>query len=275
MSDAPPVGSPPRASASRFQGRVAVITGGASGIGLACAEVLAAQGALVVIADLDLTKATSLASGIGGRAYAIDVGRAADIELLAGRIEQELGPVDMLVNSAGIIQGAAVPPEELPLETYDRVFGINLRGTYAACTAFGRRMAQRRRGSILNIASISGMRSTPLHAYGPMKAAIIQLSENLATEWGRSGIRVNCLSPGPVLTPALQDAIDKGQRDRARMESSSASGHLVMPQEVAMAAAFLLSDEASAITGVNLPVDHGWLVASSWTSFGGVREPRG
>ena len=161
MSDAPPVGSPPRASASRFQGRVAVITGGASGIGLACAEVLAAQGALVVIADLDLTKATSLASDIGGRAYAIDVGRAADIELLAGRIEQELGPVDMLVNSAGIIQGAAVPPEELPLETYDRVFGINLRGTYAACTAFGRRMAQRRRGSILNIASISGMRSTP------------------------------------------------------------------------------------------------------------------
>ena len=108
-----------------------------------------------------------------------------------------------------------------------------------------------------------------------MKAAIIQLSENLATEWGRSGIRVNCLSPGPVLTPALQDAIDKGQRDRVRMESSSASGHLVMPQEVAMAAAFLLSDEASAITGVNLPVDHGWLVASSWTSFGGVREPRG
>jgi NAD(P)-dependent dehydrogenase (short-subunit alcohol dehydrogenase family) len=135
-------------------------------------------------------------------------------------------------------------------------------------------MAQNRRGSILNLASIAGMRSTPLHAYGPMKAAVIRLTENLATEWGRSGVRVNCLSPGPVLTPALQQAIDQGQRDKARMEASAASGRIVAPLDVARAAAFLLSDDASAITGVNLPVDHGWLVANSWASFGGVREAR-
>lgn len=259
------------ADIQRFKGRIAVVTGGASGIGRSCAEVLASQGATVVIADLDLDNATSVAAGTGGRAYAIDVSSPHDLEALADRIEREAGPVDMLVNAAGIIQGAAVRPEELPFEIYDRVFGVNLRGTYAACVAFGRRMAARQRGAILNIASIAGMRSTPLHAYGPMKAAVIRLTENLATEWGRCGVRVNCLSPGPVLTPALQDAIDKGQRDRARMEDSAASGRMVMPREVALAAAFLLSDDASAITGVNLPVDHGWLVANSWASFGGVR----
>lgn len=107
-----------------------------------------------------------------------------------------------------------------------------------------------------------------------MKAAVIGLTENLAVEWGRCGVRVNCLSPGPVLTPALQDAIDKGQRDRVRMEDSTASGALVMPREVVLAAVFLLSDDACAITGVNLAVDHGWLVAHSWASFGGVRAPQ-
>lgn len=258
---------------ARFKGRIAVITGGASGIGRACAEVLAAQGATALIADLDLAHATGVAADTGGRAYAVDVSSPPELEALAERIEREVGPVDMLINAAGIIQGEAVRPEALPFETYDRVFGVNLRGTYAACVAFGRRMAARQAGAILNIASIAGMRSTPLHAYGPMKAAVIQLTENLATEWARSGVRVNCLSPGPVLTPALQDAIDKGQRDRARMEGSTASGRLVMPREVALAAIFLLSDDASAITGVNLPVDHGWLVANSWASFGGVRPP--
>ena len=255
-----------------MQGRIAVVTGGASGIGLACAGLLAARGATVVIADRDLAGAQRAAAGCGGRAYAVDVGIASELETLADRVEREVGPVAMLMNAAGIIQGAMLRPEEIAVETYERVFRINLLGTHAACAAFGSRMAARRQGSILNVASISGMRSTPLHAYGPLKAAVIQLTENLATEWGRSGVRVNCLSPGPVLTPALQDAIDQGQRNQARMEASAASGRIVSPLEVAKAAAFLLSDEASAITGVNLPVDHGWLVASSWASFGGVRE---
>ncbi len=264
-----------QARTDRFAGRIAVITGGASGIGRACAELLAAQGATVAIADLDPGTTNRVATDIGCHGYAIDVASASDVELLAQRIEHELGPVDMLVNSAGIIQGAAVPPQDIAMETYDRVFQVNLRGTYAVCVAFGQRMARRHRGAILNIASIAGLRSTPLHAYGPMKAAVIQLTENLATEWGRSGVRVNCLSPGPVLTPALQDAIDKGLRDRNLMQDSAATGQVVMPREVALAAAFLLSDDASAITGVNLPVDHGWLVANSWASFGGVRARHG
>lgn len=255
-----------------LHGRIAVVTGGASGIGLACAELLAARGATVVIADRDLDGATRAAAACGGRAYAVDVGVADALEALAQRVESEIGPVEMLVNAAGILQGPMLRPQEIRPDTFERVFRINLMGTHTACTAFGSRMAKRRKGSILNIASIAGMRSTPLHIYGPLKAAVIRLTENLATEWGRSGVRVNCLSPGPVLTPALQQAIDQGQRDQARMENSSASGRIVTPLEVARAAAFLLSDDAGAITGVNLPVDHGWLVANSWASFGGLRE---
>lgn len=262
---------PTQARTQRFAGRIAVVTGGASGIGRACSELLVAEGATVAIADRDPATVARVAADIGCHGYLVDIAEAADVEALAQRIEREHGPVDMLVNSAGIIQGDAVAPQDIPLQTYDRIFQVNLRGTYVACVAFGQRMARRHTGAILNIASIAAMRSTPLHAYGPIKAAVVGLTQNLATEWGRSGVRVNCLSPGPVLTPALQDAIDKGLRDCGRMQDATASGQIVMPHQVAQAAAFLLSDDASAITGVNLPVDHGWLVANSWVPFGGVR----
>jgi len=255
----------------RFHGQIAVVTGGGSGIGKACAEQLAKEGATVVIADQNADSAKSVAHAIGGHAYTVDVGNPDAIEQFAQHVEANVGPVRVLINSAGILQGAAVPPEEISMEVYDRVFAVNMRGTFASCVAFGRRMALRQKGSILNIASISGIRSTPLHAYGPMKAAIIQLTENLAGEWGRSGVRVNCLSPGAVLSPAMQVAIDKGQRNLKLLKESAAAGEVVMPLQVAMAAAFLLSDDASAITGINLPVDHGWLVANSWAMFGGVR----
>ena len=259
----------------RFHGQIAVVTGGGSGIGKACAEQLASEGATVVIADQNAETAQSVASAIGGRAYTVDVGDAEAVEAFAQRVETDVGHVSVLINSAGILQGAAVPPEEISIEIYDRVFAVNMRGTFASCVAFGRRMALRQKGSILNIASISGIRSTPLHAYGPMKAAIIQLTENLASEWGRSGVRVNCVSPGAVLSPAMQLAIDKGQRNLELLKESAAAGQVVMPAQVALAAAFLLSDDASAITGVNLPVDHGWLVANSWAMFGGVRPAKG
>ncbi|MES2480752.1 MAG: SDR family oxidoreductase [Pseudomonadota bacterium] len=255
-----------------FTGRVAVVTGGASGIGRACAELLAERGATVVVLDVNADAAAEVARRIGGRSWGLDVSSVEDIEAMAERIEAEVGPVDMLLNSAGILQGQAVPPEQVPFDTFNRVFEVNLRGTHACCVSFGQRMAQRRRGAIVNLASISGIRSTPLHAYGPMKAAVIGVTENLAGEWGPRGVRVNCISPGAVLTPAMQVSIDQGLRDQARMAAAGATGRMVATREVAQAAAFLLSDEASAITGVNLPVDHGWLVAMSWPFFGGLRS---
>ena len=143
--------------------RISVVTGGASGIGEACARELAGQGDLVVVLDRHLSKAEAVAASIGGRAYVADVGDELGVEACAGVIERECGPVDVLVNSAGIIQ-VPVRPHDLPMRTWDDVVRVDQRGTYVACLAFARAMIARRRGSIVNIASIAGMRSMPLHA---------------------------------------------------------------------------------------------------------------
>jgi len=137
---------------------------------------------------------------------------------------------------------------------------------------FGQRMAQRRSGAIVNIASIAGMRSMPLHAYAPAKAAVISITESLAAEWGRAGVRVNAVAPGYTRTPALQAAIDRGERDVTNLTLHSALGRMVEPEDIARAVAFLCGVDAAAITGVTLPVDCGWLVATSWLTYGGVPD---
>ena len=189
--------------------RISVVTGGASGIGAACVRELAGNGDLVVVVDRDLAKAQAVAAEFGGRAYAADVGDEKGVEACAAAIERECGPVDVLVNSAGILQVPA-RPHDLPMSAWDDVIRVDQRGTYVACLAFARGMIARKRGSIVNIASIAGMRSMPLHAYAPAKAAVIAITECLAAEWGPSGIRINAVSPGYTLTPALKD------RDRPR-----------------------------------------------------------
>jgi NAD(P)-dependent dehydrogenase (short-subunit alcohol dehydrogenase family) len=252
------------------QQRIVVVTGAASGIGHACCRVLANKGWAVVLVDIDAVGAKRVADVVNGTAYRGDVGDAADIEATAARIEREVGPVYALVNSAGII---AVPlaPEQLSLQDWDRVIQIDQRGTYLANLAFGKHLTARRAGAIVNIASIAGMRSFPLHAYAPAKAAVISITQCLATEWGRAGVRVNAVSPGFTRTPALQAKIDSGERDAGALAATSALGRLIEPEDCAYAVAFLLSDEASAITGVNLPVDAGWLVRPSWQSYPGIR----
>jgi NAD(P)-dependent dehydrogenase (short-subunit alcohol dehydrogenase family) len=127
-------------------------------------------------------------------------------------------------------------------------------------------------GSIINIASITGMRSVPLHAYAPAKAAVISMICWLATEWGRSGVRVNAVSPGYTLTPALKDAIDKDERDVSAISNNSMAGRSVEPNEVAKAIAFLASNHASGITSANLPVGIGWLLSGSWEMYGGGQK---
>lgn len=253
--------------------RIVVVTGGASGIGAACCRELARRGWTVVVADLDEAGAVSVAKEVGGSAYRVDVGDEASVESLAQRVDAEVGPATALVNSAGVIQ-VPLPPEELPLKAWDDVIRVDQRGTYLASIAFGARMARLGGGAIVNIASIAGMRSMPLHAYTPAKAAVISMTECLAAEWGRSGVRVNAVSPGYTRTPALQAAIDRGQRDVTALRENSALGRLVEPEEIASAVAFLVSEESAAITGINLPVDAGWLVATSWHTYGGLRPAR-
>jgi NAD(P)-dependent dehydrogenase (short-subunit alcohol dehydrogenase family) len=252
---------------------VAVVTGGGSGIGAACCRELAARGARIAVIDRD-ERGAGVAREVGGRAWIADVADEAGLAVCATAIEAEFGPVEILVNSAGVIQ-VPLSPEDLAMKDWDEVVRVDQRGTYIACVAFGRRMRARRRGSIVNIASIAGMRSMPLHAYGPAKAAVIAMTECLAAEWGPAQVRVNAVSPGYTRTPALQAAIDRGERDVSALAANAALGRLVEPEEIARAVAFLAGPDAAPITGVNLPVDCGWLVAPSWHTYGGLRGGAG
>jgi NAD(P)-dependent dehydrogenase (short-subunit alcohol dehydrogenase family) len=249
---------------------VAVVTGGASGIGEACARELARRGWRLAILDVNREAAARVAADLAGRAYVADVTDEGGLEAAAAAIEAECGPVEVLVNSAGILQ-LPLRPTELPMDVFDRVIAVDQRGTYLASVVFARRMLPRRRGSIVNIASITGSRSVPLHAYAQAKAAVISMTACLAAEWGPAGLRVNAVSPGYTRTPALQAAIDRGERDASLLERNSALGRLVEPDEIAKVVAFLAGPEASAITGANLPVDCGWLAATPWNTYGGLR----
>jgi len=252
---------------------VAVVTGAASGIGAACCRELAARGARIAMLDRD-ERVYEFSREVNGYAWVVDVADEEALKGCADSIEAKLGPVEILVNSAGVIQ-VPLPPERLSMENWDEVVRVDQRGTYVAALVFGTRMAVRRRGSIVNIASVAGMRSMPLHAYAPAKAAVIAMTECLAAEWGPAQVRVNAVSPGYTRTPALQNAIDKGERDISALASNSALGRLVEPTEIARAVTFLASPDAAAITGVNLPVDCGWLVAGSWHTYGGLRQAAG
>lgn len=253
-----------------LSGKLAVVTGAASGIGEAVADAFEACGARLVALDRVYPDEPSR-QGRREQRY-LDVCDAKLVAAVFDGIEAELGAIDLLVNSAGILQ-RPIGMERASDREWDRVIATNLRGTYQCCRQAGNRMAERRRGAIVNVASVTGLRSSPLHAYGPSKAAIINLTEGLAAEWGRRGVRVNAVAPGFTWTPAIAEATDARYVSREQMSQASAAGRLVHAAEVAQAIAFLASDLASAITGVTLPVDCGYLVASPWTPYGAVPAP--
>jgi NAD(P)-dependent dehydrogenase (short-subunit alcohol dehydrogenase family) len=249
---------------------LAIVTGGSSGIGAGCAKGLAERGATIAILDIDPAGA-ALAEALNGRFWQCDVGDAEAVERVAAAIEEAQGPAAYLVNSAGILQKSPAPPQDYPIEAWDEIVRVDQRGTYLTCRAFGLRMVARGRGAIVNIASVAGMMSTPLHSYTPAKAAVIAMTGTLAAEWGRAQVRVNAVSPGVTRTPALDAALKRGDRDISTLRMVAPLGRLVEPGEIAAAVAFLLSADAAAITGVNLPVDCGWLVSDGWHFYGGLR----
>jgi NAD(P)-dependent dehydrogenase (short-subunit alcohol dehydrogenase family) len=252
-----------------FSEKTAIVTGGASGIGLACMHALAQAGARVI--SLDRTAADDRLLPDGARQESMDVSDREALEDLQLRLSDEGTEIGYLVNCAGIVQSPH-RPAELSSEEFRRVLSVDLEGTFNACSVFGTPMARRGSGAIVNIASVAGIRSMPLHAYSPAKAGVISLSECLAAEWGRSGVRVNSISPGYTLTAALQSQIDLGNRDPRRLAENTCLGEIIRPEHIADSVLFLLSEKASMITGINLPVDAGWLAAGSWNTFGGVRE---
>lgn len=254
-------------------GKVAVVIGGGNGIGKACAHLFAQRGWRVAVVDIDEAAARSVAGAIGSAASAFpsDVRSFDKLERLAAAIETTLGPARSLVVSSGAFQ-PSLPPHSLSLDIWDQTMRVNLDGTYFANRVFGSLMARRGAGSIVNIASITGMGSSPLHAYGTSKAGVIALSQNLAGEWGRSGVRVNAVSPGVTLVDRLlKHRVDGTRYYGGDFGSHAAMGRSVEPHEVAETVEFLASDRASAITGVNLLVDCGWAAASLWEMFGGMR----
>lgn len=228
---------------------ITLVTGGASGIGAACVKHLIHIGHAVVVMDLpsSASNCDPLAKGF----VACDVTDESSLKAALVHIEHTHGPVSCLVNSAGILQHR-LPPDQLSMQEWEQVLNVDFRGTYLCCSIFGHAMVQRKHGAIVNLASIAGMRSNPLHAYAPAKAAVISMTAGLAAEWGRTGVRVNAVSPGYTRTQALQAAIDRGDRDPKDLMSQAAMGRLVEPHEVAVAVAFLLSPEATAITGIVL-----------------------
>jgi NAD(P)-dependent dehydrogenase (short-subunit alcohol dehydrogenase family) len=202
----------------------------------------------------------------------VDVADEAMVAAALARCDTGAHPVDVLVNSAGILQSTRAP-SEVSMREWDLTLRVNLRGTYLCAAAFGTRMAARGRGAIVNVASVAGMHAGPLHAYGPGKAAVIHMTQCMAAEWGPRGVRVNAVSPGFTRTPALDRGIDMGAIAETQMKSAAALGRLIDAEEIAHAIGFLASDLASAITGINLPVDAGYLVATPWTAYGGLRRP--
>jgi NAD(P)-dependent dehydrogenase (short-subunit alcohol dehydrogenase family) len=245
----------------RFDGKRVLVTGGASGIGAATARFLSELGATVAIADIDQAKtAAALAETKAAFQVSGDVAQNADSERMVKEAAEALGGLDFVFNSAGIGDDL-VPVHEQDPDRWQRILDVNLRGTYLICRAAGRILLAQNSGAIVNVSSIVGLGAFPgRSAYGVAKAGVIHLTKTLACEWGKAGVRVNCIAPAYTRTPMVRDLLDRKVFDPAQIERRTPLARFGEPQEMARAAAFLLSDWASYITGAVLPVDGGWSV---------------
>ncbi|MBN8830555.1 MAG: glucose 1-dehydrogenase [Sphingomonadales bacterium] len=238
-----------------LQGRTAVVTGAARGIGEAIAGALAAAGARVVLTDIDGAAAQKAADAIGreASAVALDVTDAAACEALAA----SLGSVSILVNNAGIIRQGRITDPGAP-EIWARTMAINVGGAFNMCRAFHAQL-QATGGAVINLASIRSFTAAGnAAAYAASKGAVMQLTKALAVEWAAEGIRVNAIAPGFIETPLIPDEEKTPQRE-AMIMARTPMKLIGEPGDVAGAAVFLASDAARYITGAILPVDGGFL----------------
>ncbi|MBX3574008.1 MAG: SDR family oxidoreductase [Mesorhizobium sp.] len=255
-----------------FSGHVVMVTGGASGIGLATAEALAAAGASVGVADLQSHAARDVVEAIsrsGGQAIALplDVRDAAATEAAVAELEARFGPVGGLVTAAGLSRPA--PAESMDEASWDLVVDTNLKGMFLSCQAVGRRMLAHGRGAIVNISSVNALGGFAGRSnYCSAKFGVTGLTDVLAIEWGRRGIRVNAVAPNGVDTPLVRNGIPPSFVTEV-LENRTPLGRMAEPAEVASVVLFLLSDAASYVTGATLPVDGG-LCAGFYTNRQGA-----
>jgi NAD(P)-dependent dehydrogenase (short-subunit alcohol dehydrogenase family) len=247
------------AVAGRLEGKVAVITGAASGIGRASARRFAAEGAHVVVADLDEDGGTALAKEIDGLYVHADVTDAGDVQEMYATAVERFGGLDVCFNNAGIS-----PPDddsilETEIDAWRRVQEVNLTSVYLCCKYGIPHLLERGRGSVINTASFVAVMgaATSQISYTASKGGVLAMSRELGVQFARQGVRVNALCPGPVNTPLLQELFAKDPERAARRLVHIPMGRFAEPEEIASAAAFLASDDSSFMTASSFLVDGG------------------
>ena len=252
----------------RLESKVALITGGGSGIGRACAEMFAREGARVAVSDISLERAqatTQFVTSHGGEAIAIsgDVSVGDDAQNMVSATVEKFGKLDVLVNSAGVSARNAMPKGSSPEEVWDKVIDVNLKGTYMVSWHAMPEMAKSGGGSIINLSSIMGLVGYPVgmgggfNPYNPSKGGVLQFTRNLSIDSASKNVRVNCICPGYVETD-LTSALTKDAEALSRLETLHPIGRLGQPEEIAYAALYLASDESGFVTGTPLVVDGGY-----------------
>jgi meso-butanediol dehydrogenase/(S,S)-butanediol dehydrogenase/diacetyl reductase len=242
---------------SRLQGKAALVTGGGSGIGRAICQRFASEGASVVVADVVGERAEEVAGSIGGRAVAADVTAAADV----ARMVADAGRVDVLVNNAG--GGVANGLLEIDEDEWDQDVDLNLKSAFLCSKAVLPGMIERGGGVIVNISSVNGIAYFANEPYSAAKAGLINLTRSMAARYGPQGIRAVAIAPGTIRTPLWQERVDKKPEIFERLMRWYPLQRVGEPEDVAAAAAFLASDDASWITGEVLRVDGGLLAGNA------------
>jgi NAD(P)-dependent dehydrogenase (short-subunit alcohol dehydrogenase family) len=262
----------------RFEGRTVIVTGGGSGIGRVMAKRFAAEGGRLVIADLLEDRAREVAAEIeadGGRVLALhaNVTVAADVDAMATAAERAFGPVDVLVNNAHSCRGDNVAL--MDEETWDGDIDGVLKSAFLCSKRVLRGMIERRTGVIVNIASVNGLSYAGNEAYSAGKAGMISLTQSIAVRYGHYGVRCNAIAPGSIATPVWQERIDREPDVLERLVKWYPLRRVGTPEDVAGAALFLASDDASWITGTVLRVDGGLLAGNEMFTNELLVESRG